>query len=172
MSVKKNLCCICQWICSVATDACLWKSILGIHSCWIPGQTHHVRPFFVRDFLKITSMCSTQDEPLLTSHRLALICVTQNSLEVPKGETQSASHFCFCFTFSKQGGLLVTSPELRKHPLLIVSCHHSLTLTLTGFLVLRVSASFCGSPWQWGMALWDQSACGGVIVQLLPYLLS
>lgn len=124
-------------------------------------------------FHKITSMCSYIGLILLSpATDFPWSLITQNSLKVSKVETQSSSYFCFRFTFSKQGGLLVTSPELRKHPLLIFSCHHSLTLTPTGFLVLRVSASFCGSLWQWGMALWDQSAPGGVIVQLLPYLLS
>lgn len=111
-------------------------------------------------------------QPLLTDFRLP---------RIRNNEIQSPSHFCFCFTFWKKEGLV--RPELRKHPFFgfsqsvrpvssafwLSSLPDVCTDRISCFSSLRL---VCESPWWWGMALWGQSAPGGVTDKLLPYQLS
>lgn len=88
----------------------------------------------------------------------------------------------------KVGGrwLSVASPVLRKHPLLISQfpesslLHQTFTVpflpVITQWHTQMTSLYLVYASWLWvtvemllwGMSLWDQSATGGVIVQLLP----
>lgn len=126
-----------------------------------------------RGFPGIMRMRSTWDEPCVISH----LCFPSH-FWLTSGP--SHSHFCFCFTFWKQEGL--AHPELRKHPFFVFfpisqTCAVCFLAVITPSLTTDSISCFssrlvCGLLWWWGMALWSQSAPGGVTDKLLPYQLS